>query len=221
MKLSEMERILDVGSLNALMGTVYGKYKDNPLDDDVYADYVASSKKTGLAGNLLIAGAPGSGKSWGFVRPFIFQCVARRESLVLTDPKAELYNSMAGYLADQGYDVRVFNLLDMEHSDRWNPIGEADHDPRLVPIIASTIIANTSSEKETNDFWSKAELNLLTALLYYVQQDKDRAGCLKPLSERRLGRILELLSTDGLNQINETIKRLPAGHPAKGPHGCS
>ena len=219
MKLSEMERILDVGSLNALMGTVYGKYKDNPLDDDVYADYVASSKKTGLAGNLLIAGAPGSGKSWGFVRPFIFQCVARRESLVLTDPKAELYNSMAGYLADQGYDVRVFNLLDMEHSDRWNPIGEADHDPRLVPIIASTIIANTSSEKETNDFWSKAELNLLTALLYYVQQDKDMARRLKPLSERRLGRILELLSTDGLNQINETIKRLPAGHPAKGPHG--
>ena len=126
---------------------------------------------------------------------------------------------MAGYLADQGYDVRVFNLLDMEHSDRWNPIGEADHDPRLVPIIASTIIANTSSEKETNDFWSKAELNLLTALLYFVQQDTDGAGRLKPLSERRLGRILELLSEDGLKQIDETIKRLPAGHPAKGPYG--
>ena len=219
MKLREMEQILDVGRLDDLKGTVYGKHKDDPLDDDTFADYVASIEKTGLAGNLLVAGAPKTGKSWGFVRPFVFQCVKRHESLVLSDPKAELYNSMAGYLADQGYEVRVFNLLDMEFSDHWNPIGEADHDPRLIPVIASTIIANTSSEKETNDFWSKAELNLLTALLYFVQQDIDGAGRLKPLSERRLGRILELLSEDGLKQIDETIKRLPAGHSAKGPYG--
>ena len=171
MKLREMEQILDVGRLDDLKGTVYGKHKDDPLDDDTFADYVASSEKTGLAGSILGVGAPKTGKSWGFVRPFVFQCVKRRESLVLSDPKAELYNSMAGYLTDQGYEVRVFNLLDMEFSDHWNPIGEADHDPRLIPVIASTIIANTPSEKETNDFWSKAELNLLTALLFYVQQD--------------------------------------------------
>ena len=219
MKREEMGRVLDVGRLDSLSGTVYGKHKDDPLDSDAYADYVASSKKAGLAGSLLVVGAPGTGKSWGFVRPFVFQCVKRRESIVLTDPKNELYESMAGYLADQGYEVRVFNLLDMEHSDRWDPIGEADHDPRLIPVIASTIIANTSSEKEANDFWSKAELNLLTALLYYVQQDTDAVGRPKPLSERRLGRVLGLLSEDGLKQIDETIKKLPAGHPAKGPYG--
>lgn len=219
MNLREMEQILDVGRLDELSGTVYGKYKEDPLDDDMYADYIASSVKTGLAGNLLVVGAPKTGKSWGFVRPFVLQCVKRHESLVLSDPKNELFNSMAGYLADQGYEVRVFNLLDMEFSDHWNPIGEADHDPRLIPVIASTIIANTSSEKEANDFWSKAELNLLTALLYYVQQDTDTAGRPKALSERRLGRILNLLSTDGLNHIDETIRKLPAGHPAKGPYG--
>ena len=219
MNLREMEQILDVGRLGELSGTVYGKYKEDPLDDDMYADYIASSVKTGLAGNLLVVGAPKTGKSWGFVRPFVLQCVKRHESLVLSDPKNELFNSMAGYLADQGYEVRVFNLLDMEFSDHWNPIGEADHDPRLIPVIASTIIANTSSEKEANDFWSKAELNLLTALLYYVQQDTDTAGRPKALSERRLGRILNLLSTDGLNHIDETIRKLPAGHPAKGPYG--
>ena len=218
MKLCEMEQILDVGALDQRMGTVYGKYKDDPTDDDAFTDYVASSEKTGLAGNLLVAGAPKTGKSWGFVRPFVFQCVKRRESLVLSDLKNELYNSMAGYLADQGYEVRVFNLLDMEFSDHWNPIGEADHDPRLIPVIASTVIANTSSEKEAGDFWSMAELNLLTALLYYVQQDKDAAGQIKPLSERQFGRILELLSSDGLKHIDEAIRRLPAGHPAKGPY---
>ena len=96
MKLREMEQILDVGRLDDLKGTVYGKHKDDPLDDDTFADYVASIEKTGLAGNLLVAGAPKTGKSWGFVRPFVFQCVKWHESLVLSDPKAELYNSMAG-----------------------------------------------------------------------------------------------------------------------------
>ena len=219
MNLREMERILEVGKLDTLTGTVYGKYKDDPLDADQYADYIAASAKSGLAGNLLVVGAPGTGKSRGFVRPYVFQCVKRRESIVLTDPKAELFESMAGYLTDRGYEVRVFNLLDMEHSDHWNPIGEADHDPRLIPIIASTIITNTSSEKEAGDFWSKAELNLLTALLYYVQRETDSIDRPLPLRDRRLGRVLQLLTEDGLRRIDAEFRHLPAGHPAKGPYG--
>lgn len=219
MKLDEMRTVLEVGKLPDLTGTVYGKHRDDPLDDNRFSQYIASSSKSGLAGNMLTIGAPGTGKSWGFVRPLIFQCVKRKESMILTDPKAELYESTAGYLEDMGYEVRVFNLLDMEHSDHWNCIGEADHDERLIPIIASTIINNTSNEKEAGDFWAKAELNLLTALLYYVQNDTDGAGHRLPLSQRRLGRILSLLTDNGLATIDREIKLLPAGHPAKGPYG--
>ena len=219
MKPEEMKAVLDTGRLDDLTGTIYGKHRDDPLDDNRFSLYIASSSKRGLAGNMLVIGAPGTGKSWGFVRPMIFQCVKRRESMILTDPKAELYESTAGYLADMGYEVRVFNLLEMEHSDRWNCIGEADYDERLIPIIAATIINNTSSEKEAGDFWAKAELNLLTALLYYVQNDKDVSGNVLPLSQRRLGRILSLLTDNGLATIDREIKLLPAGHPAKGPYG--
>ena len=214
-----MKAVLETGRLDDLTGTIYGKHRDDPLDDNRFSLYIASSSKSGLAGNMLVIGAPGTGKSWGFVRPMIFQCVKRRESMILTDPKAELYESTAGYLADMGYEVRVFNLLEMEHSDRWNCIGEADYDERLIPIIAATIINNTSSEKEAGDFWAKAELNLLTALLYYVQNDKDVSGNVLPLSQRRLGRILSLLTDNGLATIDREIKLLPAGHPAKGPYG--
>lgn len=219
MKPEEMKAVLETGRLDDLTGTIYGKHRDDPLDDNRFSLYIASSSKSGLAGNMLVIGAPGTGKSWGFVRPMIFQCVKRRESMILTDPKAELYESTAGYLADMGYEVRVFNLLEMEHSDRWNCIGEADYDERLIPIIAATIINNTSSEKEAGDFWAKAELNLLTALLYYVQNDKDVSGNPLPLSQRRLGRILSLLTENGLEKIDREIKLLPAGHPAKGPYG--
>ena len=219
MKPEEMKAVLETGRLDDLTGTIYGKHRDDPLDDNRFSLYIASSSKSGLAGNMLVIGAPGTGKSWGFVRPMIFQCVKRRESMILTDPKAELYESTAGYLADMGYEVRVFNLLEMEHSDHWNCIGEADYDERLIPIIAATIINNTSSEKEAGDFWAKAELNLLTALLYYVQNDKDVSGNALPLSQRRLGRILSLLTENGLEKIDREIKLLPAGHPAKGPYG--
>lgn len=219
MKPEEMKAVLETGRLDDLTGTIYGKHRDDPLDDNRFSLYIASSSKSGLAGNMLVIGAPGTGKSWGFVRPMIFQCVKRRESMIFTDPKAELYESTAGYLADMGYEVRVFNLLEMEHSDRWNCIGEADYDERLIPIIAATIINNTSSEKEAGDFWAKAELNLLTALLYYVQNDKDVSGNVLPLSQRRLGRILSLLTDNGLATIDREIKLLPAGHPAKGPYG--
>lgn len=219
MKPEEMKAVLETGRLDDLTGTIYGKHRDDPLDDNRFSLYIASSSKSGLAGNMLVIGAPGTGKSWGFVRPMIFQCVKRRESMILTDPKAELYESTAGYLADMGYEVRVFNLLEMEHSDRWNCIGEADYDERLIPIIAATIINNTSSEKEAGDFWAKAELNLLTALLYYVQNDKDVSRNVLPLSQRRLGRILSLLTDNGLATIDREIKLLPAGHPAKGPYG--
>lgn len=219
MKPEEMKAVLETGRLDDLTGTIYGKHRDDSLDDNRFSLYIASSSKSGLAGNMLVIGAPGTGKSWGFVRPMIFQCVKRRESMILTDPKAELYESTAGYLADMGYEVRVFNLLEMEHSDRWNCIGEADYDERLIPIIAATIINNTSSEKEAGDFWAKAELNLLTALLYYVQNDKDVSGNVLPLSQRRLGRILSLLTENRLEKIDREIKLLSAGHPAKGPYG--
>ena len=168
-----------------------------------------------MNGNILVVGALGTGKSRGFVRPFILKCVKRRESMVLTDPKAELYESMAGYLTDQDYEVRVFNLLDMQFSDRWNCIGDADHDGTLMQTIASTVIANTSSEKETNDFWGKAELNLLMALLYYVQGQKDGAGNVLPLEKRSLGAVFRLLSTMSIAALDREMQRLPPGHPAR------
>ena len=41
--------------------------------------------------NIAVYGASGSMKSRAFARNMIFQCVARGESLIITDPKSELY----------------------------------------------------------------------------------------------------------------------------------
>ena len=215
----EREKILEVGPVEKLTGTVLGKLKDNPDDDDKYADYVALKKNSGLTEHTMVYGATGSGKSRGFVKPFILQCVKRRESLILVDPKAEFYETMSGYLRDQGYEVRLFNLLDMENSDAWNCLAGVHDDPNLVQSIAEVIINNTSNSEERQDFWSKAELNLLVALIHYVGRLKGADGKLKPVHERSLGAIYRMLASESFQSLEETFNGLPYDHPAKAPYG--
>lgn len=56
----------------------------------------------------------------------------------------------------------------MEHSDGWNCLYNLENETQLVQTVANTIILNTSGPREANDFWSRAELNLLMAMLHYV-----------------------------------------------------
>ena len=76
--------------------------------------------------NVAVFGASGSMKSRAYARNVIFQCVARGESLIVTDPKSELYGDFALYLEQHGYTVRVFNLIHPENSDSWNCLSEID-----------------------------------------------------------------------------------------------
>ena len=82
-----------------------------------------------------------------------------------------------------------------------------------------TDIQNTSGPKETDDFWSRAELNLLMALIHYVVNLKDANGNLLPIEERGLGKIYKMLAEKTVAEINATLAELPPEHPAKGPHG--
>ena len=94
----ERAKILETGPVEQLTGTVLGKYKDDPEDDDKYAEYVTLKKGSGLTEHTMVYGATGAGKSRGFVKPFILQCAKRGESLILVDPKGEFYDTRSGFL---------------------------------------------------------------------------------------------------------------------------
>mgnify|MGYP000201369383 FL=1 len=171
MSKKEQEKILLTGPISELSGTLLGKLKDDPDDDDKYAEYVTLRPNSGLTEHIMVYGATGAGKTRGLVKPFILQCAAKRstqESLICVDPKGEVYESMSSFLREQGYEVRMFNLLDMENSDAWNCLSGIEKDKDLVQSIAEVIIKNTSNANERQDFWEKAELNLLMALMHYV-----------------------------------------------------
>ena len=215
----EMAEFLEIGSAREVRGMMLGKIKTRPDDLDKYASYAAHRMVPGDNNNLLCIGAPGSGKSRGFIIPFLIGCAQRGESVFVTDPKGELFEKLSPYFTEKGHYVKAVNFLDMAHSDGWNCLYSLDKETQLVQTVANTIIQNTSGAKEADDFWSRAELNLLMALIHYVCNLKDDHGNLLPIEQRGLGDVYQLLANKSINDINRLLAALPPEHPAKGHHG--
>ena len=215
----EMREFLELNPAKDVAGMALGKFKRHPDDSDRYAIYVAHHMRPGDNNNLLCIGAPGSGKSRGFIIPFLIGCAQRGESVFVTDPKGELFEKLSPYFEEKGHYVRAVNFLDMEHSDGWNCLYGLDTETQLVQTVANTIISNTSGPKEADDFWSRAELNLLMALIHYVCNLKDANGKLLPIEERGIGNIYKMLASESIEEINRKLAELPPEHPARGPHG--
>lgn len=216
----EQEKILESGSADDLTCPILCK-----SDEDAYADYLGLRNDSGLNKHIIVYGATGAGKSRGFVKPLILKMVqllknGNKQSMIIVDPKAELFEQYSEYLRNNGYTVRAFNLLDMENSDGWNCIGETEGDVDMVQSVAEIIIRNTSEEGQKADFWDKAEQNLLIALILYVQSMRNPVtNELLPLHERSLGTIYKILSTESAKSLDAKFKRLGKDHPAHGPYG--
>lgn len=157
-------------------------------------------KNTRLNSNLAVCGSSGTGKSRSISRNLVLQAVKRGESLILTDPKSELYESMSEYLRDNGYTVKVFNLIEMDHSDSWNCLNEVGSSELMAQTFADIVLQNTSGDSK-DAFWYNAELNLLKALVLYVALEM-------PPEQRNLATVYDLLYTQtekGLSDIMASI----------------
>jgi len=133
-------------------------------------------------------------------------------SYVFTDPKGELYDKTAGYLKQNGYDIKVLNLVNPENSDGYNPLAHIESELD-VDVIANTIIKGQKSEGGGNDpYWDDMAEMLLKALIYYLIADATE-------EEQNLASCAELVraanSNGGNNLLSDLINRLPYDHPAR------
>lgn len=208
----ELADVLLSGQIEKLDTTLFGKLENG--------EFVGMKDLPGMSKNIIVYGAPGTGKSRGFVMPFAMQAVRRGESLILVDPKAEFYEMYSEFFRSQGYTTCAYNLLDLCASDGWNCVLDTTQDINLVQSVAEIIIRNTSSESDRDDFWAKAEKNLLMALLHYVQTlTYPGTDKLLPVEERSLGTIYKILSTTSVNELDARFRALPPDHPALPPYG--
>ena len=198
----EAGRVLDfVPDLRKHHGTILGE-----VDDRV----VCIPEKTRFNGNLAVYGASGSKKTRAFCVNMILQCAARKSSLVICDPKSELYEKTSAYLRDQGYTVRVFNLVTPASSVSWNCLSEIDGQELMAQLFCDVIIRNTGSDRGDH-FWDSAEMNLLKALVLFVERSY-------PPERRNIGEAYQLLVSCSEKELNELFDALPLGHPARAPY---
>ena len=116
--------------------------------------------------NVLVVGGSGAGKTRFYAKPNIMQC---NTSFVIADPKGEILRAVAPLLLEQGYDIKVFNLINPQDSDGYNPFVYVRTDEDVIKLITNLIQNTTPKNAQQNDpFWEKSEIALDTALMLYL-----------------------------------------------------
>ena len=199
----ELKRVLELAPINTAEGTILGEYRGKA---------VCMPKDTELNRHIVIFGASGTGKSRAVIRNALFQALRRGESVIVTDSKAELYADTAELYRQNGYDVKVLDLISPDHSDTWNCMSGLNSDTLMAQVLADVIIGNTSSNRGDR-FWDNGEGNLLKALILYVDTDKS----LRP-EQKNLASVYRLLTQNNERQLTAIFEKLPISHPAKAPY---
>ena len=125
----------------------------------------------------LVIGATGSGKTQTVIFPQVDILGKAGESMVITDPKGEIFNACAGMLKDLGYDVIVVNFRDPQNGSCWNPYtlpykyykeGNQDKANELLNDMAINI---ATDEKADDPFWTNSAADYLTGLSLGMFED--------------------------------------------------
>ena len=119
--------------------------------------------------NVLVIGGSGAAKKRSFVLPNI---LTANTNYVITDPKSEVLLATGGYLKEQGYDVRVLNLVNLEQSDGYNPFRYLRDEKDVLKLVNNLIQSTTpKGSHESDPFWTKAETALLQAIILMLFQE--------------------------------------------------
>lgn len=191
--------------------TVCKKYTNK----DYFANKVFSQNvRMGLNGkkhrrnlNTVVIGGSGAGKTRFYAKPNIMQC---NTSFVVLDPKGEIIRSVGHLLEDNGYIIKVIDLIDMSKSLGYNPFHYIQSDKDVLKLITNLIRNTTPKGSSTNDpFWEKSETALLEALMLYLYH-------YAPEDEQNFTMVMEMLNyaevkedeEDYESPLDELFKRL-------------
>ena len=127
----------------------------------------------------LIIGATGSGKTEGFVLPQVHSLAKARESIIITDPKGEIYEKTSLMLRDRGYQILLLNFRDPQNGSAWNPMtlpykmwknGNHDKAIELLDDLALNILYDESN-KNADPFWEKTSADYFSGIALGLFED--------------------------------------------------
>ena len=145
--------------------------------------------------NVLVVGGSGAGKTYSYCKPNVMQC---NTSYVVLDPKGEIVRD-TGYLLEQnGYEVRVLDLINMEKSHCYNPFVYLKTDNDVQKLVTNLFKSTTPKGSSTNDpFWDTAASMLLLALIFYLKYEA-------PEEEQNFVMVMELLRAGDVHEDDDS-----------------
>lgn len=143
-----------------------------PLVYDKEAAYVDNSES-----HTLVIGATGSGKTQGIINPTVQMLIKGRESMIISDPKGEIYHDNSGIMRELGYQIIILNFRDPQKGNCWNPYhlpykyqkeGNFDKANELLNDLSLNIVV----DGQGNDpFWQNSAASYLTGLSLALFED--------------------------------------------------
>ncbi|HIU12038.1 MAG TPA: type IV secretory system conjugative DNA transfer family protein [Candidatus Onthocola stercorigallinarum] len=127
----------------------------------------------------LVIGSTGSGKTQTIVKPMVNLLAKKGESMIITDPKGEIYKYSANYLKKKGYKIIVLNFREPLRGNSWNPLtlpfkyyrsGNQDKAIELLDDVALNILYDPSNKSES-DFWEKSSADYFSGLALGLFKD--------------------------------------------------
>lgn len=126
----------------------------------------------------LVIGATGSGKTKCLVDPQVQSLARKGESIIMTDPKGELYRDHSEMLRSRGYKIIVLNFRNPQLGNAWNPLtlpydlyrqGNTDKATELLDDVALNILYDP--ENKNDPFWEKSAADFFSGLALGLFQD--------------------------------------------------
>ena len=127
----------------------------------------------------LIIGSTGSGKTQCVIFPMVQSLAKHDESMVITDPKGEIYEKTSEMLRRRGYNIVLLNFRDPSKGNAWNPLtlpyklwtsGNQDKAIELLDDLALNILYDESN-KNADPFWEKTSAGYFSGLALGLFED--------------------------------------------------
>ena len=128
--------------------------------------------------HTMIIGSTGSGKTVCLVKPMVNLLAKKGESMIINDPKGELYKYCGDYLKSQDYNIVVLNFREPDRGNAWNPLtmpyyyfktGNVDKSIELLEDIANNILVDPKNKDSA--FWEKSGADYFSALALGLFRD--------------------------------------------------
>ena len=127
----------------------------------------------------LVIGATGSGKTQCLILPMVHSLAKARESMIITDPKGEIYEKTSNMLRARGYQILLLNFRDPQNGNAWNPMalpyqmyknGNHDKAIELLDDLALNILYDDSN-KNADPFWEKTSADYFSGVALGLFED--------------------------------------------------